>query len=93
MSIADILGSIGVGILLVAFVLNLLKRIKTAGFIYSLLNLLGAALSCWASLLIHYLPFVVLEAVWTMVSLAGMMGWIPKNGLSKKGSIADAGRV
>lgn len=93
MNFADILGSVGVGILLIAFVLNLLKRLKTVGFMYSLLNFLGASLSGYASLLIHYLPFVVLEAVWTLVSLMGMINSIKKSGLTKKGSIAGGGRI
>jgi hypothetical protein len=33
------------------------------------LNITGAGLSCYASLLIHFLPFVILEAVWGLVAL------------------------
>lgn len=65
MNFADLLGSIGVTILLVAFVLNLMKIIRTAGIAYLTLNFSGAALSCCASALIHYMPFLILEAVWT----------------------------
>jgi hypothetical protein len=93
MNFADILGSIGVSILLAAFVLNLLKFIKTTGFMYSLLNFIGAALSCYASMLIHYRPFVVLEGVWTLVSLIGVINWLRRSAFTRKDSTVDAGRV
>jgi len=32
---------------------------------YSALNLVGAALACYSSDLIDFLPFVILEGVWT----------------------------
>jgi hypothetical protein len=73
MNFSDLLGSIGVFILLIAFVLNLLKRIKTGGRVYSILNLIGAGIACYASWLIHYIPFVILEGVWTIVSLTAMV--------------------
>jgi hypothetical protein len=33
------------------------------------LNFIGAALACLASVLIHYTPFIILEALWALVSL------------------------
>ena len=41
-------------------------------FIY-VLNSIGGALSCYAALLINFWPFVILEAVWTFVSVYGLM--------------------
>jgi hypothetical protein len=93
MNFADLLGSIGVTILLVAFALNLRKLIETDGIVYLLLNFCGAGLSCSASVLIHYYPFVVLEAVWTLVSLVGIVHWTGQRRRSKKDSVAGAGRV
>jgi hypothetical protein len=72
MKTPDIIGSIGVGILLVAFVLNMVKLIKTTDRSYSILNFCGAALACYASWLIHYIPFVILEGAWTVVSLVAV---------------------
>jgi hypothetical protein len=37
--------------------------------VYIALNIIGAGLSCYASVLIHYLPFILLEAVWCLVAL------------------------
>jgi hypothetical protein len=69
----DWIGFIGVTILLVAFFLNLLGKISSGGLIYTFLNIIGAGLACLASYLINYLPFFVLEAVWTLVSLFSLV--------------------
>ena len=73
MNFSETLGSIGVSILLIAFFLNMRKLVKTESLLYSILNLLGAGLACYASWLIHYFPFVILEGVWTILSLVAVM--------------------
>ena len=72
-SIADLIGSAGVFILLLAFVLNLLNKISRDSLIYILMNIIGAALACYASYLINYIPFIILEGVWTVVSLIALV--------------------
>ena len=73
MSFTESLGSYGVSILLIAFVLNLLKIIRTDSLIYGLLNFAGAAIACYASYLIPYFPFVILEGLWTILSLVAVV--------------------
>jgi hypothetical protein len=73
MTPADWIGSAGVFILLVAFLLNLLNKISQNGYTYVAMNLVGAALAGWASVMIHYTPFVILEAVWVIVSLVTLI--------------------
>jgi hypothetical protein len=73
LSFADIIGSIGVFVLLLAFVLNLLNKISRDSLIYILMNIIGAGLACYASCLIKYLPFIILEGVWTLVSLIALI--------------------
>jgi len=65
---ANLIGTIGVALLLAAFVLNLLKLMSADGYAYTVLNLLGAALACWSSYLIDFVPFVVLEGVWALAA-------------------------
>ena len=65
----DIIGFTGVAILLAAFLLNLMGKISKDGLTYIVLNIAGAALACFASYLINYLPFVILEATWMLVSV------------------------
>jgi hypothetical protein len=73
MKFSEVMGSLGVAILLIAFLLNLLKIIKTESLIYSLLNLIGAGIACYASYLISYFPFVILEGSWALVSLVAVI--------------------
>lgn len=75
----EIIGSLGVAILLLAFVLNLTGWLHREGRLYQGLNLLGAGIACYASWLIAYYPFVVLEGAWTLVSLAALVNtFFPK---------------
>lgn len=73
MTLTDWTGFIGVALLLAAFMLNLLGLIQRDGLAYLLLNLVGAALACLASVLLNYLPFVILEGCWTLVSAFGLL--------------------
>ena len=73
MKFSDAMGSLGVAILLIAFLLNMMKIIKTESLSYSLLNLIGAGIACYASYLISYFPFVILEGTWAIVSLIAIV--------------------
>jgi len=70
----DIVGSIGVGIILIAYYLNTAGLITRNGKLFYVLNIIGAAVACYASWLIDYWPFIVLEGMWTLVSIYGLMG-------------------
>lgn len=76
--LSDWIGFIGVAILLVAFLLNILNRIERNSVSYILMNVIGAGLACIASWMINYLPFVILEGTWTLVSLFAFIGWLRK---------------
>ena len=67
------MGTIGVGLVLFAYFLNTMKYIPVNGKLFYVLNSIGGALSCYAALLINFWPFVILEAVWTIVSVYGLM--------------------
>ena len=73
MTYNDIIGSIGVWLILFAYYLNTAKLIPQEGMLYFVLNIIGAAIACFASLLISYMPFVILEGTWTLVSIYGLM--------------------
>ncbi len=78
MNQTDWIGFIGVALLLLAFFLNLKDAIKNDGFFYLSLNVLGASLACLASVLLNYLPFIILEACWAIVSLIGLYQYFIK---------------
>ncbi|MCB9081793.1 MAG: hypothetical protein H6555_08795 [Lewinellaceae bacterium] len=73
MNYNDTIGTLGVGIILLAYFLNVFALIPKEGKVYFLLNILGAGIACYASILIHFMPFIILEAVWCVVSLAGLL--------------------
>lgn len=73
MSPADWLGSVGVGLLLLAFLLNLLGRAGRGSRLYQALNAIGAGLACWAAYLIGFLPFVILEGTWSVVAAVTLL--------------------
>ena len=73
MTYNDLIGTLGVAIILMAYFLNTIKMLPKDGKMYYLLNIIGAALACYASFLIGYWPFVILEGTWTLVSIYGLM--------------------
>ena len=78
MATNDIIGTAGVGLILVAYFMNTFKLIAKEGAFYFLLNTTGAAIACYASWLINYVPFIILEAVWTIVSVVALMNVLRK---------------
>ena len=67
-TLADLVGSVGVTLLLAAFTLNTAGRLHSGSRLYAGMNMLGAGLAGIASMLISYWPFVVLESVWCLVA-------------------------
>lgn len=78
MNYNDSIGAIGVGIILLAYFLNIFSFIKKDGNFYFILNIVGASIACYASYLIHYVPFIILEATWAIVSIFGLFKNIKK---------------
>ena len=64
------IGIIGVGLLLLAFVLNLARKIGERSPLYLVMNAVGAALAGWYAWAGGVFPFVVLELVWCGAALA-----------------------
>lgn len=73
MTTTDIIGFIGVAILLIAYFLNLNNKLEKDSLAYLQLNFIGAGLACLASVLMNYLPFIILEGSWTIVSAFGII--------------------
>ena len=78
MTLTDWTGFIGVAILLIAYFLNLRDIIKKDSPTYLILNVIGAGVACYASLLLKYLPFMILEGCWTIVSVLGLLNSFKK---------------
>lgn len=79
MNTIDWIGFIGVFQILLAYVLNVLGKLKSKDLTFILLNLIGASMACLASILMNYLPFIILEGVWTLVSLMALIKYRKTN--------------
>lgn len=73
LSLSDWVGFIGVTILLIAFLFNLLNKLDKNSLTYIIMNAIGAGMACIASVLISYIPFVILEGTWTVVSIIALI--------------------
>lgn len=59
-----LIGSIGVGLLLLGFVLNLTRVLTERSVLYLLLNVVGSFLAAWYAYTGNSVPFVILELTW-----------------------------
>lgn len=68
-----LIGSIGVGLLLLAFTLNLMKILSESSTVYLVLNIIGsfmAALYAWSG---NNIPFIVLELAWGITAMVRLV--------------------
>ncbi len=72
----DWIGFIGVFQILLAYVLNVAGKLNQKDLAFILLNLVGAGMACLASVLMQYLPFIILEGVWAIVSLFSFIRYL-----------------
>ncbi len=73
MTYTDIISTIGVSLILLAFFFNTFKYISDNGKLYFILNIIGGAFACYGSLLLNSLPFIILEGTWSVVALMGLI--------------------
>ncbi len=73
MNAGEIIGTIGVTLLLIAFAFNLAKKWSATSRAYLLMNIIGATLAGLSSYLIAFWPFVILEGVWTISSIVMLL--------------------
>jgi hypothetical protein len=73
MTYNDLIGTVGVALILIAYFLNTERLIPVNGKFFYVMNTIGAAMACYASYLISYWPFVILEGAWTLISIYGLM--------------------
>lgn len=78
MNYVDLIGFIGVSQILLAYILNINGKLDKDGLTFILLNLIGAGMACLASVLMNYLPFIILEGFWTIASLLSLARYIKR---------------
>lgn len=85
MSVANWVASIGVGILLVAFFLNIFGYVNNKSNLYALLNAIGGLISCYASWMVDFYPFVVLNIIWSFTAILSLFkGNVSRETFNKK---------
>lgn len=78
LDINDWIGFSGVFLLLLAYGMNLIGWMSRNSLVYIVLNIAGAGLAGYASWRISYMPFVLLEGIWTMVSIGALVQYLRK---------------
>jgi hypothetical protein len=73
MSYTDIISTIGVSLILLAFFLNTFKYMADTSKLYFVLNIVGGAFACYGSVLLNSLPFIILEGTWSLVAIVGLI--------------------
>ena len=69
----DLVGNIGVGLIILTYVLLQIEQIKSETFVYSLLNALGASLIIVSlGFNFNFSAFIV-EFFWVLISLFGIV--------------------
>lgn len=68
--LASIVGAV---LILVAYAAHQAGRVGRDTALYNLVNAAGGALLLWVALVARQAGFIVLEAVWTVISLAALV--------------------
>lgn len=79
MSHATLFSALGVSLILLAFIGSSFNKIRQASLVYWLLNLAGGTFATIGAALMESVPFVILEAVWTVASVVGLVKWLRTN--------------
>lgn len=70
---ADIFNGIGVFFILLPFLLSTFGWMSPKSRMYFLMNFVGSALAFYGSILMHSVPFIILEATWAIVAAIGLI--------------------
>lgn len=72
LSLPDLAGLVGVGLLLLAYALLQGGRLEVRAPLYSLLNLVGSGLILVSLVFAFNLPSAIIEGSWALISLYGL---------------------
>lgn len=69
----DLIGMIGVGIILIAYLLLQCEKLPSKSYTYTLLNILGSVMILYSLFFEWNLSAVVIEVFWILISLIGLL--------------------
>jgi len=68
----DLIGNVGVVVLMITYLMLQLNRMRSDGLAYSLLNAIGASLVILSLLVNFNLSALLMEVFWVLISLVGI---------------------
>jgi multisubunit Na+/H+ antiporter MnhB subunit len=68
----DLIGSIGVGVIILTYIALQLEKIKSESLMYSVLNGLGAGLIVFSLFYSFNFSAFVVESLWVLISIYGI---------------------
>jgi hypothetical protein len=74
----DVIGSIGVGIIILTYILLQTERLKSENPIYSALNALGASLITFSLIFNFNFSAFIVELFWILISFYGIIRYFLK---------------
>lgn len=80
----DLVGNIGVVVLVITYLMLQLNRLSSAGLVYSVLNAVGAGLIVVSLLFNFNLSALVIEVFWVLISLIGIYRYFRLRALSSE---------
>jgi hypothetical protein len=76
----DIVGSVGVGVIILTYVLLQVEKLRSTALLYSLLNGVGAALILISLFYSFNFPSFIVEFFWLLISLFGIVKYLVTRG-------------
>lgn len=77
----DLIGNIGVVVLMIAYLMLQLNKLRSDGLAYSLLNAIGASLVVVSLLYDFNLSALLMEVFWVLISFVGIYRYFRLKGL------------
>lgn len=74
----DLVGSFGVAVIILTYILLQTERIRSESLLYSVLNGLGAALIVFSLVYSFNFSAFVVESLWVLISLYGIVKYFLK---------------
>lgn len=69
----DLIGSVGVGIIILTYILLQTERIKSENLAYSILNAFGAGMIVFSLIFDFNFAAFIVESAWVLISLYGII--------------------
>lgn len=78
----DVVGSIGVGMIILTYILLQTEKIKSESLLYSLLNGTGAGLIVFSLFYSFNFSAFIVESLWVLISIYGIIRYFLKRARS-----------